>query len=121
MKRLKEYDNDYWTVIFYSMTCSELLVNVSSLIIGDHSVILRHFQRVETAPCRACLNPLHTRVKCKAAEGRIEELRASRQRNYAVVTPAHTLPSFESCTTVADLDQALAAMMGGPVDSSTND
>ena len=93
------------------MTCSELLVNVSSLIIGDHSVILRHFQQVETAPCRACLNPLHTRVKCKAAEGRIEELRASRQRNYVVVTPAHTLPLFESCTTVADLDQALFCVM----------
>ncbi|CAI5710694.1 unnamed protein product [Peronospora destructor] len=61
-------------------------------------------------------NPRNRRVKCKAVEERIEELQASRQQKYVYTTPAHTVPSFASCVTVTHLDQALAALTGGPVD-----
>lgn len=57
----QQADNDYWTVIFTSMTCPAALQEVTSVIVGEITWTPHHFQRIQTLPCRRCFNPQHMR------------------------------------------------------------
>ena len=97
------------------------MVNVTSLIIGERSVILHHFHRAVSVPCRACFNSHHTNAWCKSAEEYLGELQASRQQKYVSTARALAVPSFYSCTKVADLDQALKALTGEVINHSAGE
>ena len=62
---LKEYDNEYRSVIFQSKECPELLINVASLIIGEGSVILQHFKERHQLRAVLALTPIMPRPNVK--------------------------------------------------------
>ena len=116
VKGLAEYDNDYWTVIFAGMDCPSLLLNVTSLVIGDTKIILHHYQHVSSRPCHNCFSPAHLRARCSVPVDRRVELRATRQRRYVggITSTSHSL--FDACVILADLDSALANLTSPPVE-----
>ena len=90
------------------MDCPSLLLNVTSLVIGDTEIILHHYQRVASRPCHNCFSSAHISDRCRVPEDCRVELRATRQRRYVggITSTSHSL--FDAFVTLADLDSALA-------------
>ncbi|EGZ27310.1 hypothetical protein PHYSODRAFT_293273 [Phytophthora sojae] len=123
MDGLRQMDNDYWAVIFASMSCPAALQGVTSISAENGSLLLRHFQRMQSPPCRRSLSPYHLQHRCKVLDARLLSTRVPRQRRYvgAMQDPPPALPDCTDLVTLEDLlsrivlDPAIAL----PTDRST--
>lgn len=109
---LQDADNDYWTVIFSSLECPTALQGVTSLLLGEHEVLIHHFQRAPTVPCHRCYNPNHTQSRCTVSATRLEQTRATRQRRYAGPLMGSTIPLLPDCRDLLALERGIAEYVG---------